>query len=449
MAEDEKRVSRYLQHLLQEHSLEEMDARLAPSLEAMPPRVPGRAELTRKSIEARWALLAGRPAGPPLSDQARADLLDPWSQEHAADFAHSIEHFIGTAKMPVGLAGPLRVRGLFAHGDYYLPLATTEATLVASYTRGSLAITEAGGCTAMLINEGISRAPGFAFRDLRQAGLFIQWLTENMPALKQAAEGTTRHGHLVDERITLEGNHVYVNFEFETGDASGQNMVTIATDAICAHIAEHCPIRPERAYVEANLSGDKKASAQAFLRVRGRKVTAEVVIPQQLAVQRLHATPRQMADYWQMSALGSVLSGTLGAQGHYANGLAALYIACGQDAACVAESAVGLTRFEVRPEGTLYACVTLPNIVVGTVGGGTRLPTQQACLDIVGLAGAGGARAFAEVCAGLALAGELSIIAALASGEFTHAHQRLARGKATASPGGPATPPPGPTGPAS
>jgi hydroxymethylglutaryl-CoA reductase (NADPH) len=136
-----------------------------------------------------------------------------------------------------------------------------------------------------------------------------------------------------------------------------------------------------------------------------------------------------MENYWRMAAIGGVLSGTLGVQGHYANGLAALYIACGQDAACVAESAVGVTRFEETTSGDLYAAVTLPNLMVGTIGGGTSLPSQRACLEIMGLAGAGKARAFAERCAALVLAGELSIIGALASGEFTRAHQRLARAK--------------------
>jgi hydroxymethylglutaryl-CoA reductase (NADPH) len=135
-----------------------------------------------------------------------------------------------------------------------------------------------------------------------------------------------------------------------------------------------------------------------------------------------------MADYWRMSALGGVMSGTIGVQGHYANGLAALFIACGQDAACVSEAAVGVTRFEAEPDA-LYAAVTLPNLIVGTVGGGTGLPTQRACLEVMGLAGAGKAQAFSEVCAGLALAGELSIIAALSAHEFGRAHARLARGK--------------------
>ena len=128
-----------------------------------------------------------------------------------------------------------------------------------------------------------------------------------------------------------------------------------------------------------------------------------------------------------MSAIGGVLSGTIGIQGHFANGLAALYLACGQDVACVAESAVGVTRFGVTEDDGLYAAVTLPNIMVGTVGGGTALPSQKACLDILGLHGTGHSRALAEVCVGLLLGGELSIIGALTAGHFTRAHRKLAR----------------------
>jgi hydroxymethylglutaryl-CoA reductase (NADPH) len=330
----------------------------------------------------------------------------------------------------VGVAGPLRVNGLFAQGDYYIPLATTEAALVASYSRGAQLISEAGGCTAMLINEGMSRAPGFAFTTLEEAGVFVVWALSNLEQFKREAEGTTRHGQLIDMRITVEGNHVYLNFEFTTGDASGQNMVTIATEAICTYIQAHSPVLPRYSFIEANLSGDKKASAQSFLSVRGRKVTAEIILPTDLIAHRLRTTPAQMVNYWRMSAIGGVLSGTLGVHGHYANGLSALYIACGQDAACVAESAVGITRFEVTDRGELYAAVTLPNLTVGTVGGGTKLPSQHACLQVLGLAGPGKAAALAEVSAGLCLAGELSIIGALCAGEFAQAHRRLARGGA-------------------
>jgi hydroxymethylglutaryl-CoA reductase (NADPH) len=379
--------------------------------------------MSADAVDRRWQVFAAQP-------ESRAALLDPQTLEQMECYQHNIENFIGCVRLPVGVAGPLRVNGLFAQGDYYIPLATTEAALVASYSRGAQLISEAGGCTAMLLNEGMSRAPGFAFTTLEEAGVFIVWALSNLEQFKREAEGTTRHGQLIDMRTTVEGNHVYLNFEFTTGDASGQNMVTIATEAICTYIQAHSPVRPRYSFIEANLSGDKKASAQSFLSVRGRKVTAEVILPTELIAHRLRTTPVQMVNYWRMSAIGGVLTGTLGVHGHYANGLAALYIACGQDAACVAESAVGVTRFEVTEQGELYAAVTLPNLTVGTVGGGTGLPSQRACLEILGLAGPGKAAALAEVCAGLCLAGELSIIGALCAGEFAQAHRRLARGGA-------------------
>ena len=220
------------------------------------------------------------------------------------------------------------------------------------------------------------------------------------------------------------------DYGFSARDASGQNMVTIATDAICQYISANAPIHLRYYFVEANLSGDKKATTHSFTTVRGRKVTAEVRLAASLVTSRLHTTTERLMDYWRMSALGGVMSGSIGVQGHYANGLAALFIATGQDAACVAEAAVGVTRFEPLADGGLYASVTLPNLIVGTVGGGTGLPTQRACLEIIGLAGAGHARALAEVTAAVALAGELSITGALAAGHFTDAHRRLSRGTA-------------------
>jgi hydroxymethylglutaryl-CoA reductase (NADPH) len=421
MSADHRRARNYMDRLLQSHSLDELSQRLQPSLENPAPKVPGGCRLTRENFEQRWQLLRMRAS-------TSGALADSQTLAQMDEYNHNVENFIGSVKLPVGLAGPLRVNGLFAHGDFYIPLATTEAALVASYNRGAQLISEAGGCTAMILNEGVSRAPGFAFNDLRQVGLFVAWVLSEVEALRHAAEATTRHGKLIDMRVAVEGNHVYLIFEFITGDASGQNMVTLATEAICAHIKAHSPVKPLYFFVEANLSGDKKASAQSFLQVRGRKVTTETILRPDLIEKRLRATPSQMADYWRMCAVGSVLSGTIGAQGHYANGLAALYIACGQDAACVAESAVGITRLELTPEGDLYASVTLPNLIVGTVGGGTSLPSQKSCLEIMGLYGPGKAAALAEVCAALCLAGELSIIGAFCAGDFTRAHRCLARG---------------------
>jgi hydroxymethylglutaryl-CoA reductase (NADPH) len=418
---DHRHIGQRAESLLRHQSQEELARRLAPKLDGPAPKVPGGARVSQQILDDRWQLL-GNPDG-------RGQLLDPQTAAQAEHYQYNVENFIGTVKVPVGLAGPLRVNGLFAQGDYYVPLATTEAALVASYSRGSQLVSEAGGCTAMLVNESVGRAPGFAFRTLPECGQFVVWATAHLDDFRRAAEATTRHGRMIDMRVTLEGNHVYLLFEFTTGDASGQNMVTLATEAVCDYIEKNSPVRPQYHFVEANLSGDKKASAQSFLLVRGKKVSAEVLLPGELVQKRLHTTPEHMANYWRMSALGGVLSGTLGVHGHYANGLAALYLACGQDVACVAESAVGVTRFEVTDQKGLYASVTLPNLLVGTVGGGTSLPSQRACLEILGLAGPGKAQALAEVAAGLVLAGELSIIGALCSGDFSRAHRVLARAR--------------------
>ena len=357
-----------------------------------------------------------------------AELLDARTVDAADRYRANIENFIGTVKVPVGLAGPLLVKGTRARGEYMVPLATTEAALVASYARGARLITEAGGCTAVLLGERVSRAPAFSFESVVDGARFVAWVREHVEELRTAAEATTRYGRLEDLRVAIEGSNVHLVFEFSTGDAAGQNMVTIATQAVCERIARLCPVRPTAWYVEGNHSADKKASAQSFVVGRGRSVTAEVLLPGPIVEQRLHATAAAMADYWRVSALGGVLSGTIGVQGHYANGLAALYLACGQDVACVAESAIGVTRLELRGDD-LYASVTLPNLIVGTVGGGTGLPSQRACLEIMGLAGPGNASALAEVAAAISLAGELSIMGALVANEFTRAHSRLARGR--------------------
>jgi hydroxymethylglutaryl-CoA reductase (NADPH) len=204
-------------------------------------------------------------------------------------------------------------------------------------------------------------------------------------------------------------------------------MVTIATDALCRHLVQHTPVRPRHWFVEGNFSGDKKASHLGLITGRGRKVSASVTLPAALIASLLQTDSAQMLAYARVAALGAILSGQIGAQGHFANGLAALYIATGQDAACVAESAVGFTRMEPREDGALFMSVTLPNLMVGTVGGGTGLPGQRAALELMGLHGSGHAAALAEVTACLCLAGEISIMAAIASGQFTRAHDRLAR----------------------
>lgn len=408
----------HLDTLLKGKDMETLERGLQPKLTPPPRPFLPMAKVSEKRVNRLWKATGQEP---------HPDLLDEWTSKQLDSFDGNIENCIGSVKLPLGLAGPLRVNGLFAQGDYPLPLATSEATLVASYHRGACLISAAGGCTSMLLYQALNRSPAFVFDTIISAGRFVAWAMESFEKFQQLADATTGHGKLIDVGTTVEGNHVYLNFEFTTGDASGQNMVTIATQAICDYISSDCPVAIQQLYVEGNLSGDKKASAQAYTSVRGRKVSAEITLSPDLLKKFVRASPKQMVDYWRMSAIGGVLSGTMGVHGHFANGLAALYLATGQDAACVAESAIGVTRFEVTDKGNLYAAVSLPSIMVGTVGGGTSLPSQKAALELMGLHGSGNSEALAEVTAGLLLAGELSIIAALATGDFTRAHRKLAR----------------------
>lgn len=343
------------------------------------------------------------------------------------ELAGNIENYIGMAQVPVGLAGPLRVNGAYARGEYPVPLATTEGALVASYTRGMRAITASGGARAIILDEGVQRAPYFRFTDLPAAARFLGWVAVREDKFREITGQTSRYARFKGISPYLDGNAVVLLVEFTTGDAAGQNMATICTDRICRYIAGACPEEIVEWYIEANASGDKKANRLAFQRVRGKKVAVEVVVPRAIVADVLKTTPEAMERFGRAAIYGSIQSGTLGMQAHFANGLAALFIACGQDAACVAEAATGTVRLETTPAGNLYASATLPNLIVGTVGGGTSLPTQRECLELMDCYGAGKAGRLAEITAAVCLAGELSILAALAAGHFTAAHERLGR----------------------
>ncbi len=369
----------------------------------------------------RWASLS--------QDDAKSELFDAKARASASAYQRNIESYIGTVSIPVGIAGPLRIHGRSGTAEYRVPLATTEAALVASYNRGSRLLTAAGGCNALVVDEGLSRTPVFAFDSLTDAEAFADFVSQHSDQLDSVVAGVTSHGQLLSTRPVIEGNHVYIDLRYRTEDASGQNMVTFASDAICEVILKHTPVKPRSWFLEGNLSGDKKATAQTLGDVRGKRVIADVRISRALVCQQLHTTPDRMASYWCASAIVGVMSGATGVQGHFANGLAALYLACGQDVACVAESATGITRLETTEDGDLYASVTLPNIMVGTVGGGTGLPSAKACLNILGLSGTGKSAALAEVAAAIVLAGELSIIGAFCSGDFAMAHRSLSRGE--------------------
>lgn len=349
--------------------------------------------------------------------------------EDKSVFEGNIENYIGLTQIPTGIIGPVKVLGTAAIGDFYIPMATTEGALIASYQRGATAASICGGITSLCLTEGVQRSPVFKFENMGLLAEFLIWVVQYMDVYKTITSKISNYAKLLEMRPNIEGNHLILTFEYETGDASGQNMVTICTDAICEYIITNCPTKPIIWFIESNYSGDKKATTISFTTVRGKKVSAEVEIKKEVVKKILRTTPDALVKYCNASTIGAIQSGAIGAQGHFSNGLAAIFMACGQDVACVSEAATGITRMEVTPKGDLYACVTLPNLIVGTVGGATSLPTQRECLELMDCYGTGKSQKFAEICAAVILAGELSITSAISAGHFVKAHRILGRKK--------------------
>eukprot|EP01063_Lacrimia_lanifica_P027296 TRINITY_DN3816_c0_g1_i1.p1 TRINITY_DN3816_c0_g1~~TRINITY_DN3816_c0_g1_i1.p1 ORF type:complete len:425 (+),score=91.88 TRINITY_DN3816_c0_g1_i1:85-1359(+) len=379
----------------------------------------------------RWSALAA--AGHLEADPVRAaqGVLLPAQQGDAAEvYDKNIENFVGTVQVPVGLAGPVLMRGRFATGNFYVPMATTEAALLASVSRGMRCLTEAGGCEALYDDEGTIRMPVFEFAALHDVGRFQDWAVRQKPAFEAAAAKVSRNARLLDVQLLSEGRCVHLRLDFATGDAAGQNMVTFCADAIVQYILEASPVMITAQALESGGSSDKKASYMALGSVRGRKVVAMCNIPRKVVADVLHTTPEAMVKHRSRSMAAHALIGAVGSSSHAANSLAALYLATGQDVACVAEGHACVTRFELAANGQdLLASITLPSILLGTVGGGTALPTQRACLDLLGVPRGkrGTAPALAELAAAACLAGELSIHAAFASNSFAKAHYNLSR----------------------
>lgn len=392
---------------------------LKPDFSPPPPPVPRSWDWSEEARQQRVAFFEQR--GKKLEH-----LTGSVPEPDPAELQGNIEQFLGYTRIPTGVIGPLRIRGMFASGDFYVPLATSEGALISSYDRGARVITRSGGASAAVTAEQVQRAPGFAFETLREAALFTTWIHGQLERFQEVTAGRTSHGRLLNLVTHIEANHVYLIFQFYTGDASGQNMVTLCTAEICQDILERTPVQPRFWFLEANMSGDKKATAQSFLLTRGRRVIAETLIPRRLVERGLHTTAERIQQCWLMNFVGGVQTGSIGVSGHVANGIAALFLACGQDVATISEASVGVTRMENRG-GDLYCSVTLPNLIVGTVGGGTRLPTARECLALLDCTGDGTAQKLAEICAGVALAGEISICAAMCSHQFAGAHERLGR----------------------
>jgi hydroxymethylglutaryl-CoA reductase (NADPH) len=342
----------------------------------------------------------------------------------------NVENLVGAAQIPMGVAGPVPVDGGSADGEYYLPMATTEGALVASINRGMRAIREAGGATARVTKSGMTRAPVFKVPDVAAAQRVVTWVRDHEADLREAAESTTSHGELTRIVPYVVGDNVFLRFAYDTKDAMGMNMATIAT----REAADLVEARTDADLValSGNLCADKKPAAINAVEGRGRSVTADVHLPAAVLDDILKTTPEAMAEgNTRKNFVGSAKAASLGFNAHAANTVAAAFLATGQDAAQVVEGANAITTMDARDDG-LYASLSLASLEVGTVGGGTRLPTQSAGLEIMGLAGGGEppgehADALAEVIAVGALAGELSLGAAFTSRHLSTAHQELGR----------------------
>ena len=348
----------------------------------------------------------------------------------AAEAESAIENMVGAAQIPMGVAGPVPVDGGAAEAEYYLPLATTEGALVASVNRGLSVIADAGGATARVTKSGMTRAPVFRVDGVAEASEVVEWVGDSADALREAAESTTSHGELEAVDPYVVGDAVYLRFVYDTKDAMGMNMATIATREAAGVVEKETPA--DLVALSGNLCSDKKPAAINAVEGRGRTVTADVLIPHETVADRLHTTPEAIEEAnTRKNLVGSAKAGSLGFNAHAANTVAAAFLATGQDAAQVVEGSNAITTVDVREDG-LYASVSVASLEVGTVGGGTKLPTQSEALDVLGLSGGSdpagsNADALAEVIATGALAGELSLLAALASRHLSSAHEDLGR----------------------
>ena len=341
----------------------------------------------------------------------------------------NIENFTGVVQMPLGFAGPLQVRGEHAKGEFLIPLATTEGTLVASYNRGMKVLNLSGGVTCTVQSDHMQRAPVFIFDSAREALAFRRWVEDHLDEIRREAESTTGSGKLAYIDTYLASKFAYLRFNFKTGDAAGQNMVGRATFAACSWILEQHKATVRRFYLESNLATDKKASQVNLLHTRGKRVTAECVIRRDVLLEVLHAEPESLASHWGVANVGSMLSGANNNGLHSPNALAAMFIATGQDVANLAEGSSGILYTELTPERDLYMSITIPSLIVATHGGGTGLPTQRECLQVLGCLGSGTVYKLAEIVAGVALAGEISLAAAISSLEWVSSHEKYGRNR--------------------
>ena len=377
-------------------------------------------DYTRRAADARRAFLSERTGA--TFEHVSNYSFDP------AELAGNIEQFVGVAQVPIGVAGPLLVNGEHAQGEFYVPLATAEGTLVASYNRGMKLLHAAGGVKTTVLDDRMQRAPCFLFSSAREARAFGEWLVESFDEIKAAAETTTRSGRLQEIQQYSASRMLFTRFNYTTGDAAGQNLTGKATQAACHWIVEHYPAI-EQYFLESNFATDKKSSQVNILHTRGKRVVAEAIIPDALLQHGMGSSSELLFRAREVANLGGFMAGVNNNGAHSANGITAIFIATGQDAANVAESSAALVFAEHRPNGDFYYSVTIPSLIVATYGGGTGLATQRECLEMLGCYGAGKVRKLAEIVAATVLCGEISLGSAIVSEEWVKAHDLFGRNR--------------------
>lgn len=344
--------------------------------------------------------------------------------------AGNCEHFTGVAQIPLGIAGPLKVNGEYANGEYLIPLATTEGTLVASYNRGIKLLNRSGGAFVTVQRDAMQRAPVFIFENARAARDFVDWVLRNKEKIAEEAEATTSIGKLLYIDPYLASKFAYLRFNYRTGDAAGQNMVGRATFHACSYILdEYKENKIVNFYLESNLATDKKASQVNVMHTRGKRVTAEATIPRSLLTKYMRVEPEQLVYHGQVSNVGAILSGANNNGLHSANGITAMFIATGQDVANVSESSAGIIHSEVTKDGDLYISMTIPSLIIATYGGGTGLATQRECLEMMDCFGRDRVYKLAEIIGGVVLAGEISLASAISSSDWVSSHERYGRNR--------------------
>ena len=358
-----------------------------------------------------------------LKDKTGID-LDTNLENVPEDLKGIIENHIGYMKIPMALAGPLQVDGGYAKGEYYVPLCTLEGTLAISMTRGMVATKRCGGIRVNHIKQELSRAPVFMFDDLKQADQFSGWIKRNFKSIKKIADSTSNYGKLLRiDRYPIQ-NYIILDFILDTGNAAGQNMVTLAAKVACDYIKNKTGAD---FILESGFNSDKKASARNMIMGRGHSVIAETTITNSVIRRILKADMLEMEKMQRVGPTITRLAGTEGCHLHISNALTAIYLATGQDTACVAENAIGHYQTEPIDDGVKFR-LTLPTLTVGTVGGGTRLLPQKQNLKLLGCdKGKHSSKKLAEIIAASTLALEISLFSAIASDTFTKAHMTYGR----------------------